>query len=92
MTLETKMEIVADALAQGNSDDESEEEEAMEECRSVTPHEAFNALETSLLWLESQNTDPARLLLVKKWRETAVRMRQESLRQTSITSFLYRTE
>ena len=85
-------EIVADVLAQGNSDNESEEEEAMEDCRSVTPHEAFNALETSLLWLESQNTDPAHLLLVKKWRDTAARMRQESLRQTSITSFLYRTE
>ena len=80
-------EIVTDTLAQGNSDDESEEEETLEDCHSVTPSEAFTALETSLLWLESQNTDPAHLLLVRKWRDTAARMRQESLKQTSITSF-----
>ena len=30
-------EIVADALAQCNGDDESEEEEATEDCRLVTP-------------------------------------------------------
>ena len=52
---------------------------------TVTPLEAFNALDTSLQWLESQGTDPDHLLLVKKWRDTAARMRQESLKQTKIT-------
>ena len=78
-------EIVADTL-KTNNDEESDEEEGIEES-TVTPHEAFRALDTSLRWLESQGTAPAHLLLVKKWRDTAACKRQESLRQTNITSF-----
>ena len=50
----------------------------------MTPLEAFNALDTSLQWLESQGTGPGHLLLVKKWRDRAARMRQESLKLRSI--------
>jgi hypothetical protein len=72
-------------------DDESEEEE-VEETHSITPHEAFNTLDISLQWLESQGTDPSHLLLVKKRYDTSARMRCESLRQTNIISFFTRTD
>lgn len=85
-------EIVANALVEGNNDDESEEEEEVEGAHSITPREAFNALDISLQWLESQGTDPAHLLFMKKWRDTAARMRRDSLRQTDITLFLSRTD
>ena len=62
-----------------------------EEAHSITPREAFNALDISLQWLESQGTDPAHLLLVKKWRDTAARMRHDSLRQTNIFTYCTRT-
>ena len=54
---------------------------------SVTPAAAFEALEVSLRWLESQNTEADHLLLVKKWRDQAARMRRESLKQSRISSF-----
>jgi hypothetical protein len=50
-------EIVADTLGQCNSDSESEEEDNIEESLLVTLSQALNALETSLLWLETQNVD-----------------------------------
>ena len=84
-------EIVANALTEGNSDDESEEEEDYG-VHSITPRDAFNALDVSLQWLESQGTDPAHLLLVKKWHDTVARMRCEPLRKTDITSFFTRTD
>ncbi len=50
-----------------------------------TPQEAFHALNVTLQWLESQGSDPNYyLLLVKNWRNTAARMRQETLRQTKL--------
>ena len=85
-------EIVANALGEGNSDDESKEEEVMGEHHSITPLEAFHALDTSLQWLESQGTEPQHLLLMKKWRDTAARMRLESLSQTEITTYFSRTD
>ena len=75
-------EIAANALTKGNSDDESKEEDGR--AHSITLREAFNALDISLQWLESQGTDPAHLLFVKKWSDTAAHMRRESLRQTDI--------
>ena len=82
-------EIVAyvrekDGSLSGNSE---EEDIADDLYPTVTPLEAFNALDTSLQWLESQGTDPDHLLLVKKWHDTAARMRQESLKQTKITKY-----
>ncbi len=51
--------------------------------------EAFDALNVTLQWLESQGSDPNHLLLVKKknWRDTAARMRQETLKQTKLTKY-----
>ena len=80
-------EIVADTL-KTNNDEESDEEEGIEES-TVTPHEAFRALDTSLSRLESQGAAPAHLLIVKKWHDTAARKRQESLRQTNIHFFKF---
>ena len=85
-------EIVANVLREGNSDDESEEEEGMEDCYSITPLESFHALDTSFQWLESQGIEPTHLLLRRKWCDTAAQMRLESLRQTHITSYFTRTD
>ena len=79
-------EIVANILTRDNSDEESEDE-VVEDVHAITPHEAFNALDVSLIWLESIGVEPAQLLQVKKWRDMAARIRQESLRQTSIRTF-----
>ena len=38
---------------------------------------------------ESQGSDAAHLLLIKKWRGTAARMRQEALKQSKLTSFFF---
>ena len=74
---------IADTL-KTNNDEESDEEEGIEES-TVTPHEAFLALDTSLRWLESQGTASAHLLLVKKWRDTAAaRGKNLSGRPTSL--------
>ena len=67
-------EIVAEMVASEDDDeDESDEEESAAD-PSITPAEAFDALEITLRWLESQNTDADHLLLVKKWRDHAARM------------------
>ena len=61
--------IVATAM-DVNDEEVSEEEE--NHC-PVTHADACTAFDTALKYLQSQNTDPAHLLLVKNWRETAAR-------------------
>ena len=68
-------EIVATAM--GAHDEEVSE---YEEESPVTHADACTAFDTALKYLESQNTDPAHLLLVKKWRDTAARKRIDSLK------------
>lgn len=70
------------------SDDGSDEELAVDD--TVTPAQAFDALDVSLRWLESQRVEGTHLLLVKQWRDAAARLRRESLKQSSITSFFHR--
>jgi len=79
-------EIVADLqqLEEEHSDD-SEDEDPVEDSHPITPQEAFDALNVTLQWLESQGSDPNHLLLVKNWRDTAAKMRQETLKQTKLT-------
>ena len=78
-------EIVAEMLEcedfndhEGSSDDEAVASS------HVTASEAFDALDTTLRWLEQTKADPAHLLLVKKWHDEVARMRNQ---QASILSY-----
>ena len=62
----TDNEIVAKLVASDEEGDGGDEDEDMAVPPAVTPSAAFDALETSLRWLESQNADVEHLLLVKK--------------------------
>jgi len=44
-------------------------------------------LEVSLRWLEQTNADLSHLLLVKKWRDEAARIRCDSMKQSSLFSY-----
>ena len=80
-------EIVADMLAGESGDNEESSDEEVADDSSVNASEAFDALEVTLRWLEQRNADSAHLLLVKKWRDEAVRMRCQSMKQTSMLSY-----
>lgn len=80
-------EIVAEVVVSEEEGDGSDEDEGEPVPPTVTPSAAFDALGVSLRWLESQHVDAEHLLLVKKWRDHGARMRRESLRQRTITSF-----
>ena len=68
--------------SEDDDDDESDEEESAAD-PSITSAEAFDALEITLRWLESQNTDADHLLLVKKWRDHAARPVAETIHHYS---------
>ena len=71
--------------AANNSDSESSDGEPSEQ---VTHSQAFEAFDIALKWLESLgNTDPAHLLMVRKWRDLAAVKRTDSLKQTKITTY-----
>ena len=78
-------EIVAAAM--DANDDEPSEDGEENHC-PVTHADACTAFETALKYLDSQNTDPAHLLLVKHWRDTAVTKQIDSLKQSKLTSYL----
>lgn len=62
-----------------------DEQDIADAVGSVTPSAAFEALKTSLGWLETQNLDPEHLLIVKKCRHQGERLRNDSLNQSIIT-------
>ena len=70
--LMTDSEIVADILSQPeNQDCDTDDETEIQPL--ITDGEACTAFETGLKWLEAQEgTDPISLLLIKRWRDTAV--------------------
>ena len=81
-------EIIAN-IVYGASDvreDCSSEEDFVDE-PVVNPSEAFDALEVSLRWLEQRKADPSDLLLVKKWRDEAARIRVNNLKQNNLFSY-----
>ncbi len=82
-------EIVEEMVDGGSNarEDSSDEEDAASE-PNVSPSEAFSALEVTLHWLEQKNADPTHLLLVKKWRDEAAIIRSDSMKQTSLLSYL----
>ena len=86
--LMTDAEIVADVTGErDNTDPESDDE--MEPQHSVSHAQAFDAFEIALRWLEGQSdTDPFHLLLVRKWRDTAAQKRTQTLKQTTLFSYL----
>ena len=53
----------------------------------VSASEAFDALDTTLHWLEQRNAVPGHLQLVKKWRDEAAVIRCQSMKQTSLRSY-----
>lgn len=67
-----------DCASDVREDCSSEEEDFVDE-PVVNPSEAFDALEVSLRWLEQRKADPSDLLLVKKWRDEAARIRVNNL-------------
>ena len=74
-----------------NSDPESDVEIVLQP--SVTHTQAFDAFQTALDWLEAQSdTDPSRLLLVRKWRDTAAQKRANAMKQSSLLSYLVNPE
>ena len=77
----TDNEIVAELVATDEEGDSSDEDEDMAVPRAVTPSAAFDALETSLRWLEFQNADVEHLL---------VKSGKEYLKQKTIMSFFPR--
>lgn len=79
-------EIVAEMVASDGDREESDSEDLVAEA-PITPAAAFDALDISLRWLESQNVEADHLMLVKTWRDKAARLRHESLKQTTITSY-----
>ena len=82
-------EIVAEMLeCEEDHHEESSDEEATT-IPHVTASEAFDALDVTLCWLEQTNADATHLLLVKKWRDEAARMRYESMKQASILSYFH---
>lgn len=87
-------EIIVDIQAGGDDScsDDDEDGDCEPEQQSVTAGQAFRALDVSLCWLEGQNVEPNQLLLLRKWRDQAARLRRESPRQTSITSFFSKYE
>ena len=84
----TDSEIVAEVTRGGDSlDPESDDE--VEPQPTVSHAQAFDAFETALKWLEGQSdTDPFHLLLVRKWRDTAAQKRVQTLKQTTLLSYL----
>ncbi len=51
----------------------------------VTSSQTYEALDTTMKWLESQDdTDPTHLLLVQKWRDKAAVKRTEALKQKKL--------
>ena len=84
----TDSEIVAEVTRGGDSlDPESDDE--VEPQPTVSHAQAFHAFETALKWLEGQSdTDPFHLLLVRKWRDTAAQKRVQTLKQTTLLSYL----
>ena len=84
-------EIVAEVVASDDDEAGGSDEESPAVGSSIIPTAAFDALDTSLRWLESQGTEAEHLLLVKKWRDQAARMRQKSLKQSCITSFFMKS-
>ena len=82
-------EIVAVVLeCEEDHHEESSDEEATAS-PPVTAREAFDALDITLRWLEQTNADATHLLLVKRWRDEAARMRCDSLMQASTLSYFH---
>ena len=83
------MTYVVAELLDGDDQDKEEssgEEDAAEETK-VSPSDAFNALQVTLRWLEQTNADPSHLLLARKWRDEAARIRSQAMKQTSLRSY-----
>lgn len=79
-------EIVAMVVNEGGESEDESSEEPTTTC--VTHAQAYSALETALTWLESQtDTDPAHLLLVRRWRNSAAMKRTQTQTQTKISSY-----
>ncbi|XP_070571292.1 jerky protein homolog-like [Ptychodera flava] len=71
------------------SEDEDDDKENTEPSVPIpTNAEAADMFSRCLLWLEAQpNCEPTQLLLLRSMHQTAVRKRQETAKQKSITSF-----
>ncbi|XP_062513432.1 jerky protein homolog-like [Corticium candelabrum] len=86
----TDSEIVAEVLGEqtNESSDSDSEDAGSKEAATVTNAEAFEALGTVLEWLEARgDTDSSHLLLVKKWKDTAARLRRKSMVQNKVTTY-----
>ncbi len=84
-------EIVVDIVDGANDvrEDSSDEEDSVDEPK-VSPGEAFSALDVSLRWLEQSHADPCHLLLVKKWRDEAAKIRFNTMKQSNLFSYFKR--
>ena len=86
--LMTDSEIVAEVTGEKDSLD-LESDDEMEPQPTVSPSQAFDAFETALKWLEGQSdTDPFHLLLVRMWRDTTAQKRVQTMKQTTLFSYL----
>ena len=79
-------EIVAQVSGEANMSD-SDEEDELDPIPTMSHAKAHEALGITLEWLEAQGTDPAHLLLMKRWMATAALKRNNTLTQTTISSF-----
>ncbi len=71
-------EIVEDVLQEREESESKNEDEASS--NAVTPSQACASFDTALEWLESKgNTNPAHLMLVKSWRDTAAQRSLKSM-------------
>ena len=79
-------EIVEEVVHEGEESD-SENEEQIPSC-TVTPSQDCAALDCALEGLESEgDTDPARLMCIKKWKDVAAQRHWKTVKQTKITSY-----
>ena len=79
-------EIVAQVSGEADVSDNESEEEA-DPTPTVSHAKAHEAFGIALQWLEARGTDSAHLLLVKNWMTIAAKKLNDTLTQTTISSF-----
>lgn len=82
----TEDEIVSAVQNEDSDSDSNSSDELSLQC-PVSHAQACGAFEIALEWLESQQADPAHLMLVKKWRDQAAVKRGAALKQSKIASY-----
>ncbi len=79
---------IIETVMMNPEDSDSEDDDPSPPTKPVTHAQACDAFQCAFEWLEQQgDTDPAHLMLVKKWRDRAAQCCEKSRKQTKITSY-----